>query len=151
MNASPARAAASARATFGDIDHAMQQMAENANFQSCAFCGHGLGQVFLSFRPPAAIGEGEILRPGMFFTIKPMINAEAMRLRFKDGWTAVTKDKSRWPKFRHSLGVTENPARKFSRSRQKGFTRPPYVWIEFGIQEGWLCPIMNAMNAECDP
>ncbi len=118
-------------ATFGDIGHAIQQMAENANFSVVRdFCGHGLGQVFHTF--PSVLhyghpGEGEILRPGMFFTIEPMINAGRHEVKvLKDGWTAVTKDKSLSAQFEHSLGVTETGAEIFTLS-PKGFTRPPYV------------------------
>jgi methionyl aminopeptidase len=117
-------------ATFGDLGHAIQQMAEGANFSVVRdFCGHGLGQVFHTF--PSVLhygnpGEGEILKPGMFFTIEPMINAGRYEVKvLKDGWTAVTKDKSLSAQFEHSLGVTETGAEIFTLS-PKGYTKPPY-------------------------
>ena len=62
------------------------------------FCGHGLGRVFhdspnvLHFGRP---GEGATLKPGMFFTIEPMINLGKPHVKIlSDGWTAVTRDQS---------------------------------------------------------
>ena len=49
------------------------------------------------------------LRPGMTFTIEPMINAGKYDVKMlNDGWTAVTKDKSLSAQFEHTLGITEN-------------------------------------------
>ena len=66
-------------ATLGDIGHAIQQVAEAAHFSVVRdFCGHGLGRVFHSAPSVLHYGEpgtGEVLEPGMFFTIEPMINA----------------------------------------------------------------------------
>jgi methionyl aminopeptidase len=117
-------------ATLGDIGHAIQSHAEAARFSVVRdFCGHGLGRVFhtapsvLHYGNP---GEGGIIRPGMFFTIEPMINAGRYDVKvLKDGWTAVTKDKSLSAQFEHSLGVTETGCEIFTLS-PKGFTCPPY-------------------------
>ena len=44
------------------------------------------------------------LRPGMTFTIEPMINVGEWDVKMlKDGWTAVTKDKSLSAQFEHTL------------------------------------------------
>lgn len=99
--------------TFGDIGHAIQSFAEG---ERCSvvrdFCGHGLGRVFhdapnvLHYGRP---GEGAVLRPGMFFTIEPMVNLGAPQTKtLSDGWTAVTRDKSLSAQFEHSIGVTED-------------------------------------------
>ena len=71
-------AAARPGATTGDIGFAIQSYAEG---ERCSvvrdFCGHGLGRMFhdmpniLHYGRP---GEGVELRPGMLFTIEPMIN-----------------------------------------------------------------------------
>ncbi|HAC63364.1 MAG TPA: type I methionyl aminopeptidase, partial [Cyanothece sp. UBA12306] len=53
-------------------------------------------------------GKGKRIRPGMVFTIEPMINEgthEAVIL--KDGWTAITKDRKLSAQFEHTLAVTE--------------------------------------------
>ena len=55
------------------------------------------------------LGEGPELKPGMFFTIEPMINMGDWKIKIlKDGWTAVTKDKSLSAQFEHTIGITEN-------------------------------------------
>ena len=117
-------------ATLGDVGHAIQTFAEKQGFSVVRdFCGHGLGRVFhtapsvLHYGRP---GTGIELRPGMFFTIEPMINAgrhEVLILR--DEWTAVTRDKSLSAQFEHSIGVTETGYEVFTLS-PKGWHKPPY-------------------------
>lgn len=117
-------------ATLGDIGHAIQTCAEA---ERCSvvrdFCGHGLGQVFhdapnvMHFGNP---GEGEVLAPGMLFTIEPMINAGRFDVKIlKDGWTAVTKDRSLSAQFEHSIGVTAEGCEVFTLS-PAGLNKPPY-------------------------
>ena len=107
--------------TFGDIGHAIQRYAEA---QRCGvvrdFCGHGLGRVFhdapnvLHYGRP---GSGAVLRPGMFFTIEPMVNLGRPDTKIlSDGWTAVTRDKSLSAQFEHSIGVTEDGCELFTAS-----------------------------------
>lgn len=107
--------------TFGDIGHAIQKYAEA---QRCGvvrdFCGHGLGRVFhdapnvLHYGRP---GAGAVLRPGMFFTIEPMVNLGRPDTKIlSDGWTAVTRDKSLSAQFEHSIGVTEDGCELFTKS-----------------------------------
>jgi methionyl aminopeptidase len=108
-------------ATVGDIGHAIQSFAEG---QRCSvvreFCGHGVGRIFhdapniLHFGRP---GEGPELKPGMIFTIEPMLNLGAAGVKvLNDGWTAVTKDKSLSSQYEHAVGVTETGAQIFSQS-----------------------------------
>ena len=108
-------------ATLGDLGAAIQKYAEG---ERCSivrdFCGHGLGQVFhdapniLHFGRP---GEGLVLKPGMFFTIEPMVNAGTPGVKvLADGWTAVTKDKQLSAQFEHSVGVTEDGVEIFTAS-----------------------------------
>ena len=84
---------------LGDIGHAIQRVAEG---QGCSvvreYCGHGIGQGFhedpqvLHYGRP---GTGEMLEPGMVFTIEPMVNLGRRETRLlPDGWTVVTKDRS---------------------------------------------------------
>lgn len=107
--------------TLGDLGHIIQSFAEG---QRCAvvreFCGHGLGRVFhdspniLHFGRP---GDGAKLTPGMLFTIEPMLNLGAAGVKIlNDGWTAVTKDKSLSAQYEHSVGMTEDGLRVFTRS-----------------------------------
>ncbi len=117
--------------TLGDVGYAIQELAHANRFSVVRdFCGHGLGRVFHA--PPSVVhfGEpktGEILEPGMFFTIEPMINTGKYQTKIlPDGWTAVTKDRSLSAQYEHSLAVTEDGFEIFTNS-PKGFTRPPYA------------------------
>ena len=114
----------------GHIGAAIQAYAEG---ERCSvvrdFCGHGLGQVFhdrpniLHYGSP---GEGPVLKPGMLFTIEPMINIGGHGVKIlSDGWTAVTRDRSLSAQFEHSIGVTETGVEIFT-SSPKGFDCPPY-------------------------
>jgi len=98
--------------SLGDIGHAIQKYAEINNYSVVRdFCGHGIGKKFHT--PPSVLhygnlGEGPKLKPGMFFTIEPMINMGDWKIKIlKDGWTAVTKDKSLSAQFEHTIGITE--------------------------------------------
>lgn len=108
-------------ATLGDLGHAIQSYAEG---ERCSvvreFCGHGLGRVFhdapniLHFGKP---GQGEKLKPGMIFTVEPMLNVGSPAVKIlADGWTAVTKDKSLSAQYEHSVGVTETGIEIFTKS-----------------------------------
>ena len=97
---------------LGDIGNAIQQYAEEKKYSVVRdFCGHGIGKEFHT--PPSVlhygnVGEGPELRPGMLFTIEPMINVGDWRVKIlNDGWTAVTKDKSLSAQFEHTIGITE--------------------------------------------
>ena len=94
------------------------------------FCGHGLGRIFHSLPNIVHYGKpggGMALKPGMFFTIEPMINLGGYGVKvLNDGWTAVTRDRSLSAQFEHSVGVTENGVEIFTLS-PKGLHKPPYV------------------------
>ncbi len=52
-------------------------------------------------------GKGKRLRPGMVFTIEPMINEGAYEaLVLEDEWTAVTVDGGLSAQFEHTVAVT---------------------------------------------
>ena len=105
----------------GDIGFAIQQYAES---ERCTvvrdFCGHGLGRLFHD--EPNILhygrrGEGVELKPGMFFTIEPMINLGRPHVKIlSDGWTAVTRDRSLSAQFEHTVGVTETGVEIFTLS-----------------------------------
>jgi len=117
-------------AHLGDIGHAIQTHVEAHHYSVVRdFCGHGIGRVFhdepsvMHFGSP---GSGPELRPGMFFTIEPMVNAGKSGCKvLGDGWTAVTRDKSLSMQFEHTLAVTEQGYEVFTRS-PKGWDFPPY-------------------------
>ncbi len=118
-------------ATFGDIGHAIQTYVESHRFSVVRdFCGHGIGREF--HEPPNVLhfgrpGEGPILKPGMFFTIEPMVNAGRPEVKvLDDGWTAVTRDRSLSAQFEHMIGVTETGYEIFTTS-PTGQHKPPYA------------------------
>ncbi|WP_300399517.1 type I methionyl aminopeptidase [uncultured Sphingobium sp.] len=115
---------------LGDIGHAIQRFAEKHRYGVVRdFCGHGLGRVFHDSPEVVHIGRpgtGPELRPGMFFTIEPMINIGKPDVRMlDDGWTAVTRDRSLSAQFEHSIGITETGCEIFTQS-PAGLNCPPY-------------------------
>ena len=116
--------------TTNAIGAAIQSHAER---ERCSvvrdFCGHGLGRVFhdaptiLHYVEPS---YDVPLRPGMLFTIEPMINLGRPQVKvLSDGWTAVTRDRSLSAQFEHTVGVTATGVEVFTLS-PKGYHRPPY-------------------------
>ena len=99
---------------LGDIGFAIQQFAERQGFSIVReFCGHGIGQKFhedpqvLHYGRPGTLEE---LKPGMIFTIEPMINAGKRDIKDgpeKDGWSIVTRDHSLSAQWEHTVLVTE--------------------------------------------
>ena len=116
--------------SMGDVAHAIQRHAEANRYGVVRdFCGHGLGRLFHD--APEVVhagrpGTGPELKPGMFFTIEPMINIGRPDVKMlDDGWTAVTRDKTLSAQFEHSVGITESGCEIFTKS-PAGLDRPPY-------------------------
>jgi len=116
---------------LGDIGYEIQSFVEDKGFSVVRdFCGHGISTTF--HEPPNILhygskNSGMDLRPGMTFTIEPMINSGKYDVKMlNDGWTAVTKDKSLSAQFEHTLGITENGYEIFTESA-KGYSKPPYL------------------------
>lgn len=117
-------------ARLGDIGAAIEEHARQFRYGVVReFCGHGVGRLFHDAPEvvhAAKAGTGPELRPGMFFTIEPMINLGRPWVKLlKDGWTAVTRDKSLSAQFEHSIGITEDGNEIFTLS-PKGLHNPPY-------------------------
>jgi methionyl aminopeptidase len=117
-------------ATTGDIGAAIQNFVEGQHMSVVRdFCGHGLGKLFHDEPNIVHVGrpgEGIVLRPGMFFTVEPMINLGRPHVKvLSDGWTAVTRDRSLSAQFEHTIGVTANGVEIFTTS-PKGLHKPPY-------------------------
>jgi len=123
-------AAAAPGNRLGDAGHAIQTLAESNRFSVVRdFGGHGIGRVFHDaphvdhFGRP---GTGPILRPGMVFTIEPMINAGRADVKIlSDGWTTVTRDRSLSAQFEHQIIITETGNEILTLS-PAGHTKPPY-------------------------
>jgi methionyl aminopeptidase len=100
-------------AHLGDIGSAIQTFAESNGFSIVReFCGHGIGARFheepqvLHYGRPGTLDE---LKPGMMFTIEPMINAGKREIRETgDGWTIVTRDRSLSAQWEHTVLVTDS-------------------------------------------
>ena len=116
---------------LGDIGETIQTYIEKKGFSVVRdFCGHGIGKIF--HKPPNILhygkkGEGIKLETGMIFTVEPMINEGIYNTKLlKDGWTAVTRDKSLSAQFEHTVGVTNNGFEIFTKSKKK-YDQPPYL------------------------
>ena len=117
-------------ARLGDIGAAIEAHAKQFRYGVVReFCGHGLGRLFHDAPEvvhAAKAGTGPELKPGMFFTIEPMINlGKPWAKVLGDGWTAVTRDKSLSAQFEHSLAITEDGNEIFTKS-PTGRDKPPY-------------------------
>ncbi|NMA96568.1 MAG: type I methionyl aminopeptidase [Phyllobacteriaceae bacterium] len=107
--------------TTGDIGAAIQTLAEGERMSVVRdFVGHGLGKLFhdepniLHF---GTAGTGIPLKPGMIFTIEPMINLGKPHVKIlSDGWTAVTRDRTLSAQCEHSIGITETGCEIFTLS-----------------------------------
>ena len=115
---------------LGDIGHEIQTYVEARGFSVVRdFCGHGIGDNF--HEPPNILhygkkNTGAELRPGMTFTIEPMINSGKYEVKIlDDGWTAVSKDKSLSAQFEHTVGIKDNGYEIFTES-VNGYVKPPY-------------------------
>jgi methionyl aminopeptidase len=98
---------------IGDIGAAIQEYAESHGYSVVRnFVGHGIGRVFHA--PPqiphyGKKGTGKKLRPGMVFTVEPMINIGTWESELlDDGWTALTKDRQLSAQFEHTVTVTRD-------------------------------------------
>ena len=97
---------------LGDIGQAIQRYAEGSGFSVVReFCGHGVGEMF--HEDPQVLHYGkagtlEEMKPGMIFTVEPMINAGRREIKElgRDGWTIVTKDHSLSAQWEHTVLVT---------------------------------------------
>jgi methionyl aminopeptidase len=107
--------------TTGDIGAAIQRYAEAERTSVVRdFVGHGVGRLFhdepniMHFGTP---GMGPELKPGMIFTIEPMINLGRPHVKIlADGWTAVTRDRTLSAQCEHSIGITETGCEVFTAS-----------------------------------
>jgi len=98
-------------ARVSDIGHAVQRHVEAFGFSVVReFVGHGIGQRMHEEPQVPNYGEpgrGPRLAEGMVIAIEPMVNAGKAAVKvLRDGWTAVTRDKSLSAHFEHTVAVT---------------------------------------------
>ena len=118
-----------ANVKIGNIGYTIQKIVEAEGFSVVRdFCGHGIGKKFHESPNVLHYGEknsGQELKAGMIFTVEPMINSGKFETKtLKDGWTAVTRDKSLSAQFEHTIGVTKEGYEIFTLSN-KGLNFPP--------------------------
>ena len=99
-------------ARVGDIGAVIQEYAEANNFSVVRdFVGHGISHIFHTapqIPHYGKRGKGKRLRPGMVFTIEPMINEGTYQAKvLEDGWTAITTDGKLSAQFEHTIAVTK--------------------------------------------
>ncbi|MCL1127872.1 type I methionyl aminopeptidase [Shewanella surugensis] len=99
-------------ATLGDVGHAIQSHVEGFGYSVVReYCGHGIGREMHELPQVLHYGHqgcGLSLKPGMTFTIEPMINQGKEKTKTKkDGWTVVTRDKKLSAQWEHTILVTE--------------------------------------------
>lgn len=106
-------AAAQVGNRLGDIGQAIQSHAEAHGYSVVReWGGHGIGRNL--HEPPSVPHTGPAhtglrLRPGMVFTIEPMINAGAADCHLlADGWTVVTNDDALSAQFEHTIAITRD-------------------------------------------
>ena len=98
---------------IGDIGAAIQAYAESEGFSVVRdFVGHGVHRTFHAEPqvPHYGVkGKGKKIRPGMVFTIEPMLNEGTHEVDLlEDQWTAVTRDGKLSAQFEHTLAVTNS-------------------------------------------
>lgn len=98
---------------FGNIGFVIQRYAKAHGYSVVyEFCGHGVG---LDFHEEPQVDHaarrntGPEMRPGMTFTIEPMINQGKPKavVDKEDGWTARTVDHKLSAQYEHTILVTE--------------------------------------------
>jgi methionyl aminopeptidase len=99
-------------ARLGDLGAAIQAFVEGEHLSVVReYCGHGIGRIF--HEDPQVLHYGEAgtgmeLKPGMIFTVEPMVNVGKRHVRLLgDGWTVITKDRSLSAQWEHTVLVTE--------------------------------------------
>lgn len=103
-------------ARLGDIGAAIVEVARGAGYGVVTdFGGHGIGRHM--HEPPHVAhagrpGTGLRLRPGMVFTIEPMLTMGTAEVEvLGDGWTVVTADRQWSAQFEHTVCVTDDGVR----------------------------------------
>lgn len=119
-------------AHFGDIGEIIQTYAEKHRYSVVReYCGHGIGKIF--HEAPHVLhygkaGTGEEIKPGMIFTIEPMINAGKREVKLlSDGWTVVTKDHSLSAQWEHTILVTDKGCEVLTLRNEERDTIKPYL------------------------
>lgn len=111
-----------------EIGKTIQHYVEQFGYSSVRdYCGHGIGEIYHDAPQVLhydADDLGIILKPGMTFTIEPMINSGSWHTRtMKDGWTVKTKDHGLSAQYEHTIVVTDNGVEVLTLRRDENFPR----------------------------
>lgn len=117
------------KARVGDIGAAIQEYAESQGFSVVRdFVGHGINRTFHTapqIPHYGKRGKGKRLRPGMVFTIEPMINEGTWEVEVQsDKWTALTKDRLLSAQFEHTVAVTQEGVEILTLLEEKVLVKP---------------------------
>ncbi|MEL6177748.1 MAG: type I methionyl aminopeptidase [Myxococcota bacterium] len=131
------------RGRLGDIGAAIQEYAES---QGCSvvrdYVGHGIGRSF--HMPPQVPHYGRRntllrMKPGMVFTIEPMINIGNYTTELlNDGWTVVTRDRSLSAQFEHTVVVTRGGCEVLTRRHARLANSEDVPWAQLGPLSCWM-------------
>lgn len=98
---------------IGDIGAVIQEIAQDHGYSVVEeYCGHGIGREF--HEEPQVVhvgrkGTGPEMKPGMTFTIEPMINLGKRHCKLlADDWTVITRDGKWSAQFEHTILVTDS-------------------------------------------
>jgi methionyl aminopeptidase len=99
--------------SFNEIGNVISKYAKENDLRVVpAFIGHGIGSFFHG--PPEIYhfendyDIGDVMRPGMTFTIEPILSLGTEELElWEDGWTTTTMDGSRTSQFEHTILITD--------------------------------------------
>lgn len=98
---------------LGDVGHAIQTYAEDRGYSVVReFVGHGIGKDM--HEDPQVLhygkaGRGLRIQEGMVFTVEPMINTGAWKVKIdENGWTARTVDGGLSAQYEHTIAITKD-------------------------------------------
>ena len=119
-------------ARVGDIGAAIQEYAEANGFSVVReMVGHGVGRQFHTEPQIPHYGKGGLglkLRPGMVFTVEPMLNEGTRNIKvLADRWTVITKDKKLSAQFEHTVAVTEVGVEILTIPEKDALALPPHI------------------------
>lgn len=121
-------------ARLGDVGAIIEEIAHSHGYGVVhEYCGHGIGREF--HEEPQVLhygkkGTGVELKPGMTFTIEPMINLGKRHCKtLKDGWTVLTKDGLPSAQFEHTIRITESGFEIMTIDPDQGSDFDPIVTI----------------------
>jgi len=111
--------------TLNDLAREIEKVAKRERFSIVEeYCGHGIGKVF--HEDPQVLHyvckQNEVeLKPGMVFTIEPMLNEGSRHtsLLKTDGWTVITKDRKLSAQWEHTIAVTPNGHKVLSKRQEE--------------------------------